>query len=54
MASGPSNTNGVSVAGQPAVVCDQSAGKQSSVPRMPDGTRGFSMGRGKPVAVRNE
>ncbi|XP_016436704.1 la-related protein 6B [Nicotiana tabacum] len=54
VASGPSNTNGVSVAGQPAVVCDQSAGKQSSVPRMPDGTRGFSMGRGKPVAVRNE
>ncbi|KAL3507027.1 hypothetical protein ACH5RR_032409 [Cinchona calisaya] len=26
--------------------------KQPSVPRMPDGTRGFSMGRGKPVAVK--
>ncbi|KAL0368726.1 UNVERIFIED_CONTAM: La-related protein 6B [Sesamum calycinum] len=26
--------------------------KASSVPRMPDGTKGFSMGRGKPVAVR--
>lgn len=54
VASAPSSTSGVSVAGQPAVVSDQSAGKQSSVPRMPDGTRGFSMGRGKPVAVRTE
>ncbi|XP_019174485.1 PREDICTED: la-related protein 6B isoform X2 [Ipomoea nil] len=26
--------------------------KQPSVPRMPDGTKGFSMGRGKPVAVK--
>ena len=26
-------------------------GKQPPGPRMPDGTRGFSMGRGKPVAV---
>ncbi|VFR00209.1 unnamed protein product [Cuscuta campestris] len=26
--------------------------QQSSVPRMPDGTRGFSLGRGKPVAVK--
>jgi La-related protein 7 len=25
--------------------------KQPPGPRMPDGTRGFSMGRGKPVAV---
>ncbi|KAK4343894.1 hypothetical protein RND71_036988 [Anisodus tanguticus] len=54
VASAPKSTNVVSVAGQPAVVSDQSAGKQSSVPRMPDGTRGFSMGRGKPVAVRTE
>ncbi|KAJ8551483.1 hypothetical protein K7X08_021498 [Anisodus acutangulus] len=52
--SAPSSTSGVGVGGQPAVVSDQSAGKQSSVPRMPDGTRGFSMGRGKPVAVRTE
>ncbi|PHU24602.1 La-related protein 6B [Capsicum chinense] len=51
VASAPSSTSGVSVAGQPS---DQLAGKQSSVPRMPDGTRGFSMGRGKPVAVRSE
>ncbi|XP_027118008.1 la-related protein 6B isoform X2 [Coffea arabica] len=28
------------------------AAKQPPVPRMPDGTKGFSMGRGKPVAVR--
>ncbi|XP_059277464.1 la-related protein 6B-like [Lycium ferocissimum] len=54
VASAPSSTSGVSVAGQPAVVSDQSAGKQSSVPRMPDGTRGFSMGRGKPVGVGTE
>lgn len=26
-------------------------GKQPPGPRMPDGTRGFAMGRGKPVAV---
>ncbi|XP_015166697.1 la-related protein 6B-like isoform X1 [Solanum tuberosum] len=54
VASASSSTGGVNVAGQPAVVSDQSAGKQSSVPRMPDGTKGFSMGRGKPVAVRTE
>ncbi|XP_055802312.1 la-related protein 6B-like isoform X2 [Solanum dulcamara] len=54
VASAPSSTSGVNVAGLPAVVSDQSAGKQSYVPRMPDGTKGFSMGRGKPVAVRTE
>ncbi|XP_015061742.1 la-related protein 6B-like isoform X2 [Solanum pennellii] len=54
VASAPSSTGGVNVTGQPAVVTDQSGGKQSSVPRMPDGTKGFSMGRGKPVAVRTE
>lgn len=26
--------------------------KQARVPRMPDGTRGFTMGRGKPIATR--
>nr|GMC97451.1 la-related protein 6B-like [Ipomoea batatas] len=26
--------------------------RQASVPRMPDGTRGFSMGRGKPIAIK--
>ncbi|KAK4729492.1 hypothetical protein R3W88_022480 [Solanum pinnatisectum] len=36
--------------GQP--VLEQSAApKQSSVPRMPDGTKGFSMGRGKSMAI---
>ncbi|WJX85792.1 hypothetical protein P8452_68195 [Trifolium repens] len=30
---------------------DQVVAKQPPGPRMPDGTRGFSMGRGKPVAV---
>ncbi|KAG5570561.1 hypothetical protein H5410_060327 [Solanum commersonii] len=54
VASAPSSTGGVNVTGQPAVVADQSAGKQSSVPRMPDGTKGFSMGRGKPIAIRTE
>ncbi|TMW89357.1 hypothetical protein EJD97_017294 [Solanum chilense] len=54
VASAPSSTGGVNVTGQPAVVTDQSGGKQASVPRMPDGTKGFSMGRGKPVAVRTE
>lgn len=29
-----------------------SIAKASSVPRMPDGTRGFSMGRGKPGAIK--
>ena len=29
-------------------------GKQPPGPRMPDGTRGFSMGRGKPVSVAIE
>ncbi|EYU36643.1 hypothetical protein MIMGU_mgv1a013239mg [Erythranthe guttata] len=28
------------------------ANKASSVPRMPDGTKGFSLGRGKPVAMK--
>ncbi|XP_045794815.1 la-related protein 6B isoform X2 [Trifolium pratense] len=32
---------------------DQVVAKQPPGPRMPDGTRGFSMGRGKPVAVNN-
>uniref|UniRef100_A0A0V0IE44 Putative la-related protein 6B-like n=1 Tax=Solanum chacoense TaxID=4108 RepID=A0A0V0IE44_SOLCH len=54
VASAPSSTGGVNVTGQPAVVADQSAGKQSSVPRMPDGTKGFSMGRGKPIAIRTD
>lgn len=31
---------------------NNNAAKASPVPRMPDGTRGFSMGRGKPVAVK--
>ncbi|KAJ8533602.1 hypothetical protein K7X08_006926 [Anisodus acutangulus] len=45
----PSNINAVGL-GQP--VFEQSAAaKQSSVPRMPDGTKGFSMGRGKPLAI---
>lgn len=45
----PSNINRVGL-GQP--VFEQSAvAKQSSVPRMPDGTKGFSMGRGKPIAI---
>lgn len=36
-----------------SVNADQpTAGKQPSVPRMPDGTKGFSMGRGKPVDVK--
>jgi len=30
-----------------------SISKQPPGPRMPDGTRGFSMGRGKPIAVNN-
>ncbi|CAN4076969.1 unnamed protein product [Withania somnifera] len=45
----PSNINRIGL-GQP--VFEQSAAaKQSSVPRMPDGTKGFSMGRGKPMAI---
>ncbi|XP_059304555.1 la-related protein 6B-like isoform X1 [Lycium ferocissimum] len=45
----PSNINRVGP-GQP--VSEQSVlAKQSSVPRMPDGTKGFSMGRGKPMAI---
>ncbi|XP_049415349.1 la-related protein 6B-like [Solanum stenotomum] len=44
-----SNINRAGV-GQP--VFEQSAApKQSSVPRMPDGTKGFSMGRGKSMAI---
>ncbi|KAK7285672.1 hypothetical protein RJT34_20450 [Clitoria ternatea] len=34
-----------------AIFTDQVGAKQPPGPRMPDGTRGFSMGRGKPVAV---
>ncbi|CAH9128512.1 unnamed protein product [Cuscuta epithymum] len=54
-----SQSNGNRAAPQPlpnfSVNAEQPiAGKQQpSVPRMPDGTRGFSMGRGKPVAVRS-
>ncbi|XP_027350219.1 la-related protein 6B [Abrus precatorius] len=33
------------------ILTDQVVAKQPPGPRMPDGTRGFSMGRGKPVAV---
>ena len=33
------------------IFTDQVVAKQPPGPRMPDGTRGFSMGRGKPVAV---
>ncbi|XP_020211837.1 la-related protein 6B isoform X2 [Cajanus cajan] len=33
------------------IFSDQVVAKQPPGPRMPDGTRGFSMGRGKPVAV---
>ncbi|XP_019161786.1 PREDICTED: la-related protein 6B-like [Ipomoea nil] len=29
------------------------SGRQASVPRMPDGTRGFSMGRGKAIAIKS-
>ncbi|KAH0641837.1 hypothetical protein KY290_033456 [Solanum tuberosum] len=46
-----SNINRAGV-GQPVPVLEQSAApKQSSVPRMPDGTKGFSMGRGKSMAI---
>ncbi|MED6206185.1 hypothetical protein PIB30_024478 [Stylosanthes scabra] len=34
-----------------SILTEQVAAKQPPGPRMPDGTRGFSMGRGKPVAV---
>ncbi|CAN4095622.1 unnamed protein product [Withania somnifera] len=48
-----SSINRFSLAGQSSMLSDHSAsGKQASVPRMPDGTRGFSMGRGKPVAIK--
>ncbi|KAJ8561239.1 hypothetical protein K7X08_027429 [Anisodus acutangulus] len=48
-----SSINRFSLAGQPSMLSEQSAPvKQAIVPRMPDGTRGFSMGRGKPVAIR--
>ncbi|XP_060173737.1 la-related protein 6B-like [Lycium barbarum] len=48
-----SSINRFSLAGQPSMLSEQSAPvKQASVPRMPDGTRGFSMGRGKPVAIK--
>ncbi|GAB4825764.1 hypothetical protein Ancab_008639 [Ancistrocladus abbreviatus] len=42
---GPPTSNAVNNE-QPSIVARQPPG-----PRMPDGTRGFSMGRGKPVAV---
>ncbi|KAF3645626.1 La-related protein 6B [Capsicum annuum] len=45
----PSNINHVGL-GQPDFE-QSAAAKQSSVPRMPDGTKGFSMGRGKPMAI---
>ncbi|KAK6772930.1 hypothetical protein RDI58_028168 [Solanum bulbocastanum] len=48
-----SSINRFSLAGQPSMLSDQSAPvKQASVPRMPDGTRGFCMGRGKPVVIK--
>ncbi|KAJ8539676.1 hypothetical protein K7X08_013928 [Anisodus acutangulus] len=48
-----SSINPFSLAGHPSMLYEQSAPvKQASVPRMPDGTRGFSMGRGKPVAIK--
>lgn len=34
-----------------SIFTEQVVAKQPPGPRMPDGTRGFSMGRGKPVAV---
>ena len=35
------------------VQCESSAKQNSKGPRMPDGTRGFTMGRGKPVSATN-
>lgn len=34
-----------------SIPIEQVLAKQPPGPRMPDGTKGFSMGRGKPVAV---
>ncbi|XP_057439767.1 la-related protein 6B [Lotus japonicus] len=34
-----------------SILTDQVVAKQPPGPRMPDGTRGFSMGRGKPISV---
>lgn len=34
-----------------SIPIEQVVAKQPPGPRMPDGTKGFSMGRGKPVAV---
>ncbi|RYR52888.1 hypothetical protein Ahy_A06g027753 isoform A [Arachis hypogaea] len=34
-----------------SILTEQVVAKQPPGPRMPDGTRGFSMGRGKPIAV---
>ncbi|KAK4387872.1 La-related protein 6B [Sesamum angolense] len=50
-------TNGGNISASPSLEVSSSneklnITKASSVPRMPDGTKGFSMGRGKPVAVR--
>ncbi|KAM3289316.1 la-related protein 6B [Capsicum chacoense] len=48
-----SSVNRFSLAGHSSILSDHSASvKQTPVPRMPDGTRGFSMGRGKPVAIK--
>lgn len=51
------STNGGSNSRNPAVEVSTSTeklptAKAHPVPRMPDGTRGFGAGRGKPVAVR--
>ncbi|KAM1264698.1 hypothetical protein ACFX15_033998 [Malus domestica] len=35
------------------IQCESSAKQNSKGPRMPDGTRGFTMGRGKPVSATN-
>ncbi|XP_011074010.1 la-related protein 6B [Sesamum indicum] len=50
-------TNGGNISASPSLEVSLSneklnIAKASSVPRMPDGTKGFSMGRGKPVAVK--
>ncbi|CAI9777072.1 unnamed protein product [Fraxinus pennsylvanica] len=44
--------NGGSLLGSPEFYAEKlTIAKASPVPRMPDGTKGFSMGRGKPVAI---
>ncbi|CAN4104502.1 unnamed protein product [Withania somnifera] len=49
-----SSINHFSLAGQSSMLSDQSSEpvNQASVPRMPDGTKGFFMGRGKPVVIK--